>query len=74
MVRVEVGRWEAEHRMVLAQTLGRPLRPGESAHHKNGIRADNRPENLELWVSGVRFGQRASEIECPHCGESWSRA
>jgi hypothetical protein len=34
--------------MVLAQMLGRPLKHNESAHHKNGNRSDNRPENLEL--------------------------
>jgi len=68
-VRVKVGVWEAEHRMVLAQMLNRPLKPGESPHHKNGDRADNRRENLELWIGGTRAGQRASEnVCCPNCG------
>lgn len=69
LVRLKSGVWEAEHRMVMAQMLGRPLLPGESPHHKNGRREDNRPENLELWTGGTRSGQRASEcVSCPHCG------
>lgn len=61
----------AEHRFVMEQKLGRPLRKGESVHHINGVRSDNNPENLELWVGPIRYGQRAAQITCPHCGKTY---
>lgn len=51
----------AEHRLVMARALGRPLRSDESVHHLNGDRLCNEIENLELWSRFQPNGQRVAD-------------
>lgn len=56
-----------EHTVVMTEHLGRPLVLGESVHHLNGVRDDNRLINLELWVTSQPSGQRPEDLV------SWAR-
>jgi hypothetical protein len=50
-----------EHILVAERVLGHYLEPGESVHHRDGVRDDNRPENLELWIKPQPSGIRVSD-------------
>ena len=50
-----------EHILVMDEQIGRRLRPHETVHHRNGIKDDNRPSNLEVWVRPQPTGIRAAD-------------
>lgn len=69
------GRKMLEHRWVMEQVLGRPLRSDEQVHHKNHDRLDNRPENLEVVTSaehGKRHTIHPTSKACVICGQTFT--
>lgn len=67
-----------EHRVVMEQYLGRSLESHEQVHHRNGVRTDNRLENLELVSSRnhhVHHPQPKKRVQlvCNWCGKEYEK-
>lgn len=57
-----------EHHLVVEEMLGRRLRDDEEVHHRNGVKNDNRPENLQVLLKADHAREHAEASERDHLG------
>lgn len=70
---VRYGRYVAEHRLVMEQTLGRFLQPTEVVHHRDGNKLNNAPENLELFATNAEHLRHELTGQVPDWTEDGQR-
>ena len=74
MVRWKDGKLHKEHRLIMEASLGRKLTKGEHVHHRNGVRTDNRLENLEVIDKHEHVSMHSSGEAHPSSKLTWKKA
>jgi hypothetical protein len=77
-VRNERGEIVLQHRDVMERKLGRKLLSNEIVHHKNEVKTDNEPSNLETLTRAEHTSLHQApaarvDVECAHCGQTFEK-